>query len=124
MWRCLSSRSPDDDSALENFVHPLPICADESCHTRESLPRLRGRYEMVNIKLDKTGGLTEALALAGEAERQGFERMLGCMLCTSRGIAAALPLAPLARFADLDGPTWLAVDVEPALLFSTGVLHL
>ena len=100
----------DDDSALENFVHPLP--------------RLRGRYEMVNIKLDKTGGLTEALALAGEAERQGFERMLGCMLCTSRGIAAALPLAPLARFADLDGPTWLAVDVEPALRFSTGVLHL
>ena len=114
----------DDDSALENFVHPLAICADESCHTRESLPRLRGRYEMVNIKLDKTGGLTEALALAGEAERQGFERMLGCMLCTSRGIAAALPLAPLARFADLDGPTWLAVDVEPALRFSTGVLHL
>ena len=114
----------DADAALENFVHPLPICADESCHTRESLPRLRGRYEMVNIKLDKTGGLTEALALAGEAERQGFERMLGCMLCTSRGIAAALPLAPLARFADLDGPTWLAVDVEPALRFSTGVLHL
>ena len=114
----------DDDSALENFVHPLPICADESCHTRESLPRLRGRYEMINIKLDKTGGLTEALALAGEAERQEFERMLGCMLCTSRGIAAALPLAPLARFADLDGPTWLAVDVEPALRFSTGVLHL
>ncbi len=67
------------------------------CHTRESLPRLRGRYEMINIKLDKTGGLTEALALAGEAERQEFERMLGCMLCTSRGIAAALPLAPLAR---------------------------
>ena len=62
----------DDDSALENFVHPLPICADESCHTRESLPRLRGRYEMINIKLDKTGGLTEALALAGEAERQEF----------------------------------------------------
>lgn len=114
----------DADAALENFVHPLPICADESCHTRESLPRLRGRYEMVNIKLDKTGGLTEALALAEEAERQGFGRMLGCMLCTSRGIAAALPLAPLARFADLDGPTWLAVDVEPALRFSTGVLHL
>ena len=114
----------DADAALENFVHPLPICADESCHTRESLPRLRGRYEMVNIKLDKTGGLTEALALAGEAERQGYARMLGCMLCTSRGIAAALPLAPMARFADLDGPTWLAVDVEPALRFSTGVLHL
>ncbi len=110
------------DLGVAMLEQPLP--ADESCHTRESLPRLRGRYEMVNIKLDKTGGLTEALALAGEAERQGFERMLGCMLCTSRGIAAALPLAPLARFADLDGPTWLAVDVEPALRFSTGVLHL
>ena len=79
---------------------------------------------MVNIKLDKTGGLTEALLLAEEAERQGFARMLGCMLCTSRAISAALPLVPLARFADLDGPTWLAVDVEPALHFSTGVLHL
>ena len=60
VWRCLSSRPADDDSALENFVHPLPICADESCHTRESLPRLRGRYEMINIKLDKTGGLTRS----------------------------------------------------------------
>jgi L-alanine-DL-glutamate epimerase-like enolase superfamily enzyme len=78
---------------------------------------------MVNIKLDKTGGLTEALLWRRRRE-QGFERMLGCMLCTSRAIAAALPLAPLARFADLDGPTWLAVDVEPALHFSTGVLHL
>ena len=64
------------------------------------------------------------LLLAQEAERLGFARMLGCMLCTSRAISAALPLAPLARFADLDGPTWLAVDVEPALHFSTGVLHL
>ncbi|HHT0125189.1 L-Ala-D/L-Glu epimerase [Raoultella planticola] len=114
----------DADDALENFIHPLPVCADESCHTRDSLPQLRGRYEMVNIKLDKTGGLTEALFLAQEAGEMGFERMLGCMLCTSRAISAALPLAPLARFADLDGPTWLAVDVEPALHFSTGVLHL
>ncbi|WEF26289.1 L-Ala-D/L-Glu epimerase [Klebsiella aerogenes] len=112
------------DEALDNFIHPLPICADESCHTRESLAALQGRYEMVNIKLDKTGGLTEALLLAQEAEQLGFERMLGCMLCTSRAISAALPLAPLARFADLDGPTWLAADVEPALRFSTGVLHL
>lgn len=114
----------DADDALENFIHPLPVCADESCHTRDSLPQLRGRYEMVNIKLDKTGGLTEALFLAQEAGELGFERMLGCMLCTSRAISAALTLAPLARFADLDGPTWLAVDVEPALHFSTGVLHL
>lgn len=113
-----------DDSALENFIHPLPICADESCHTRESLPALRGRYDMVNIKLDKTGGLTEALALAQEARAQGFSLMLGCMLCTSRAISAALPLTPQVTFADLDGPTWLAVDAEPALHFTTGQLHL
>ena len=113
-----------DDAALENFVHPLPVCADESCHTRESLATLAGRYEMVNIKLDKTGGLTEALALAAEAEAQGFGLMLGCMLCTSRAINAALPLTPKVRFADLDGPTWLAVDAEPALRFGTGTLYL
>lgn len=113
-----------DDAALANFIHPLPICADESCHTRASLDALKGRYEMVNIKLDKTGGLTEALALADDARRQGFALMLGCMLCTSRAIGAALPLAPEVIFADLDGPTWLAVDVSPALQFSTGTLYL
>lgn len=111
------------DSALANFIHPLPICADESCHTRESLPALKGRYEMVNVKLDKTGGLTEALALTQAAREQGFDVMLGCMLCTSRAIAAALPLAAKVRFADLDGPTWLAVDVEPGLHFETGKLY-
>ncbi|MDI6936146.1 L-Ala-D/L-Glu epimerase, partial [Serratia sp. Se-PFBMAAmG] len=111
-----------EDAALANFVHPLPICADESCHTRENLAQLKGRYEMVNIKLDKTGGLTEALALAKEARQQGFAVMLGCMLCTSRAIRAALPLTPIAKFADLDGPTWLAADVEPSLHFSHGVL--
>lgn len=109
-----------EDAALENFIHPLPICADESCHTRESLPKLTGRYDMVNIKLDKTGGLTEALALAEAAKEAGFEVMLGCMLCTSRAIAAALPLVESARFIDLDGPTWLAVDVDPPLPFSYG----
>ncbi|WP_316383635.1 L-Ala-D/L-Glu epimerase [Enterobacter mori] len=113
-----------EDAALANFIHPLPVCADESCHTRDSLDSLKGRYEMVNIKLDKTGGLTEALALAKAAQEQGFTLMLGCMLCTSRAIAAALPLANQVRFADLDGPTWLAVDVSPALNFTTGVLHL
>lgn len=114
----------DDDAALANFIHPLPVCADESCHTRESLSDLKGRYEMVNIKLDKTGGLTEALALAKHAQAQGFTLMLGCMLCTSRAIGAALPLVNSVRFADLDGPTWLAVDVSPALSFTSGVLHL
>lgn len=113
-----------EDAALANFIHPLPVCADESCHTRDSLDSLKGRYEMVNIKLDKTGGLTEALALANAAQEQGFTLMLGCMLCTSRAIGAVLPLANQVRFADLDGPTWLAVDVSPALNFTTGVLHL
>ncbi len=112
-----------EDGALANFIHPLPICADESCHTREGLAALKGRYEMVNVKLDKTGGLTEALALMRAAREQGFDVMLGCMLCTSRAIAAALPLAAMVRFADLDGPTWLAVDVEPALHFETGKLY-
>lgn len=112
-----------DDEALENFIHPLPVCADESCHTRASLPSLHGRYEMINIKLDKTGGLTEALALAEEAQAQGFALMLGCMLCTSRAIASALPLVQNATFADLDGPTWLAVDVEPGLRFAQGRLY-
>lgn len=113
-----------EDAALANFIHPLPVCADESCHTRNSLDSLKGRYEMVNIKLDKTGGLTEALALAKAAQEQGFTLMLGCMLCTSRAIGAALPLVNQVRFADLDGPTWLAVDVSPALNFTTGLLHL
>lgn len=113
-----------EDAALANFIHPLPICADESCHTRESLADLQGRYDMVNIKLDKTGGITEALSLAAEARQRGFSLMLGCMLCTSRAIGAALPLANKVKFADLDGPTWLAVDVSPALQYSTGVVHL
>ncbi|MGK3113115.1 L-Ala-D/L-Glu epimerase [Candidatus Pantoea formicae] len=113
-----------EDAVLSHFVHPLPICADESCHTREQLAQLKGRYDMVNIKLDKTGGLTEALALASEARQQGFAVMLGCMLCTSRAIRAALPLTPIAKFADLDGPTWLAADVEPPLHFERGVLKL
>ncbi|HGM5489465.1 TPA: L-Ala-D/L-Glu epimerase [Serratia fonticola] len=113
-----------DDSALENFIHPLPICADESCHTSSDLPRLAGRYQMINIKLDKTGGLTEGLQLAAQARAQGFDIMLGCMLCTSRAITAALPLVPDARFVDLDGPTWLAKDVEPGLAFECGVIEL
>lgn len=120
--RMVAIRTAVPDAALENFIHPLPICADESCHTRSNLKALKGRYEMVNIKLDKTGGLTEALAT--EARAQGFRLMLGCMLCTSRAISAALPLVPQVSFVDLDGPTWLAVDVEPALQFTTGELHL
>ncbi|EIS60379.1 L-Ala-D/L-Glu epimerase [Yersinia pestis PY-64] len=113
-----------EDSSLQNFIHPLPLCADESCHTRADLAGLVGRYDMVNIKLDKSGGLTEALLLAEQAKSMGFAIMLGCMLCTSRAIRAALPLAPGARFIDLDGPTWLANDVEGGLHFSTGTIDL
>lgn len=113
----------DRDVFLATFSHPLPICADESCHTRADLPRLQGRYEMINIKLDKTGGITEALALAAEAEARGFELMLGCMLCTSRAIRAAWPLGERVRFLDLDGPTWLARDVQPPLRFATGRVY-
>ena len=112
-----------DDAFLATFNHPLPICADESCHTRADLPRLQGRYEMLNIKLDKTGGITEALALADEGRAQGFELMLGCMLCTSRAIRAAWPLGERVRFLDLDGPTWLARDVEPPLRFDAGRVY-
>ncbi|XBS68207.1 L-Ala-D/L-Glu epimerase [Acerihabitans sp. KWT182] len=114
----------EQDAALQHFIHPLPICADESCHTRQQLPALKDNYEMVNIKLDKTGGLTEALLLARQAREQGFGVMLGCMLCTSRAIAAALPLTPAARFIDLDGPTWLARDAEPRLAFGCGSIAL
>ncbi|WP_193164603.1 L-Ala-D/L-Glu epimerase [Microbulbifer hainanensis] len=113
----------DRDAVLSSFPHPLPICADESCHTRADLPRLRGRYEMLNIKLDKTGGITEARALADEAERQGFQLMLGCMLCTSRAIRAAWPLGERVRFLDLDGPTWLARDAQPPLRFAAGRVY-
>ncbi|PIJ51767.1 L-Ala-D/L-Glu epimerase [Erwinia sp. OLTSP20] len=112
------------DAALAHFIHPLPICADESCHTRDSLASLVGHYDMINIKLDKSGGLTEALALAAAAQAQGFDIMLGCMLCTSRAITAALPLVPAARFVDLDGPTWLAQDVESALAYTCGQIDL
>ncbi|MGA7584899.1 MAG: L-Ala-D/L-Glu epimerase [Rouxiella badensis] len=112
------------DDALANFIHPLPICADESCHTVESLPQLVGRYQMVNIKLDKTGGLTGALALASAAKERGMEIMLGCMLCTSRAVRAALPLTTGAKFIDLDGPTWLEKDVVPGLAFHCGVIDL
>jgi len=113
----------NNDEFLEAFPHPLPICADESCHTRADLLRLKGRYEMVNIKLDKTGGITEARALADEAAAEGFELMLGCMLCTSRAIRAAWPLGPRARYLDLDGPTWLAKDAEPPLRFGAGRVY-
>ncbi|MEM7498851.1 MAG: N-acetyl-D-Glu racemase DgcA [Pseudomonadota bacterium] len=104
-----------DDAALVGIAHPVPLCADESCHTRASLDRLSGRYEIVNIKLDKTGGLTEALALRKEAEDRGFGVMVGCMMSSSLGVAPAVLVAGGAKIADLDPPMLLGEDREPPL---------
>ena len=99
-----------EDAALEGFAPSAPICADESCHTAEDLSRLQGRYQAVNIKLDKTGGLTGALALLKEARQRGFAVMSGCMVCSSLGVAPAFHIARHTDFADLDGPLWLRQD--------------
>ena len=111
-----------DDDALEGRQFALPLCADESCHTREDLTRLAGRYPMVNIKLDKTGGLTEALALATEARAMGFDIMVGSMVGTSLGMAPAALLAGFADYVDLDGPLLLARDRSPGLSYDGAVL--
>src|SRR5204862_1358201 len=91
-----------DDDALAHVPHPIPICADESCHTSADLDRLAGKYDAVNIKLDKTGGLTEALALAGAATVRGFRVMVGCMIGTSLSMAPAMLVAQRASVVDLD----------------------
>jgi L-alanine-DL-glutamate epimerase-like enolase superfamily enzyme len=105
------------DDALEGWDSPVLLCADESCHTRADLARCAGRYGAVNIKLDKTGGLTEALAVAAEARRLGLQVMVGCMVATSLSMAPAMILAQGAEFVDLDGPLLLAGDREPGLRF-------
>ena len=107
-----------DDRALLKIARPVPVCADESVHDRASLPALRGKYDFVNIKLDKSGGLTEALALADAAEAAGFGIMLGSMVGTSLGVAPALLLAARARFVDLDGPLLLVRDRPEGLRYS------
>ncbi len=104
-----------DDAALGLVERPIAICADESCHDAATLSGLAGRYDMVNIKLDKTGGLTEALKLKQAAGEQGFEIMVGCMVATSLAMAPATLLAPGASFVDLDGPLLLAEDRDHAL---------
>ncbi|AXC48553.1 dipeptide epimerase [Paracoccus suum] len=99
-----------DDEALRHLPRPVPLCADESCHDRPSLPGLVGKYDAVNIKLDKTGGLTEALALRQAARDAGFGIMVGCMAASSLAMAPALLVAQGADFTDLDGPLLLAED--------------
>jgi L-Ala-D/L-Glu epimerase len=107
-----------DDAVLAGLNLPVAICADESVHSRDGLAALRDRYSAINIKLDKTGGLTEALALADEAERLGFEIMVGCMVGTSLAMAPAMLLAARARYVDLDGPLLLARDRVPGLNYT------
>jgi L-alanine-DL-glutamate epimerase-like enolase superfamily enzyme len=105
------------DDALASLKRPIAVCADESVHDRASLAGLVGKYDAVNVKLDKTGGLTEALAMAAEAERLGFGLMVGCMVATSLAMAPAVLLAQRARVVDLDGPLLLARDRTPGLRY-------
>jgi L-alanine-DL-glutamate epimerase-like enolase superfamily enzyme len=111
------------DGLLARIRRPIAVCADESVHDRAGLPALRDRYDAINIKLDKTGGLTEALALAAAAEALGFGLMVGCMVATSLAMAPALLLANRARVIDLDGPLLLARDRAPALHYEGSTVY-
>lgn len=107
-----------DDEALIGIERPIPVCADESCHDRASLAALKGKYDMVNIKLDKTGGLTEAIRLRDAARAAGFQVMMGCMVGTSLAMAPALIVAQGAEVVDLDGPLLLAEDRPHPLTYA------
>ncbi len=111
------------DEALESCHHSLPICADESCHTAADMAALASRYDVVNIKLDKTGGLTEALALQASARSCGLGIMIGCMVSTSLSMAPAFVLASDADFVDLDGPLLLKGDREHGLRYDESLIH-
>ncbi len=112
-----------DDDALLGMDRPVPVCADESCHDRNSLAKLKGKYDVVNIKLDKTGGLTEALALRDAALAEGYDVMVGCMVGSSLAMAPATLVAQGAVVTDLDGPLLLAEDRETPLLFDAEGVH-
>lgn len=111
------------DGALARLERPIPLCADESCRTLADLDRLDAKYDAVNIKLDKAGGLTEALALAAEAKRRGFRIMAGGVIGTSLGVAPALLVAQQANIVDLDGPLFLASDRVPGLRYDAGTIY-
>jgi len=111
------------DAALASIARPIAVCADESVHDRASLAALAGRYDAVNIKLDKIGGLTEALAMAAEAERLGFRLMVGCMVATSLAMAPAVLLAQRARVVDLDGALLLAKDRPDGLRYDGSLVY-
>ena len=111
------------DDVLARIKRPIAVCADESAHDRASLAGLRERYDAINIKLDKTGGLTEALAMADAARALGFEIMIGCMVATSLAMAPAMLLAQQARFVDLDGPLLLARDRDVGLRYEGSLVY-
>ncbi|KAA0917567.1 dipeptide epimerase [Aquicoccus porphyridii] len=112
-----------EDEALLGMERPVPVCADESAHDRASLPGLKGKYDVVNIKLDKTGGLTEALALKQAALAEGYKVMVGCMVGSSLAMAPATLVAQGAMVTDLDGPLLLAEDRDHALTFDDAGVH-
>jgi L-alanine-DL-glutamate epimerase-like enolase superfamily enzyme len=112
-----------NDAALADVERPVPVCADESCHDTATLAGLKGRYDMVNIKLDKTGGLTEALKLKEAAEAEGYGIMVGCMLATSLAMAPGVLLAQGVPVVDLDGPLLLARDRDPALKIEGSLVY-
>ena len=111
------------DAWLEDFAPLVPICADESVHVAEDLDVVARRYSHVNVKLDKTGGLTAALALAEAARARGLGLMTGCMVSSSLSIAPALHVATMSDFVDLDGPVWLAEDREGGVRDACGMVH-
>lgn len=111
------------DAALARLRRPIPVCADESVHARDGLAALRERYDAINVKLDKTGGLTEALALADAAEKLGFGLFVGCMVASSLAMAPAMLLSPRARFVDLDGPLLLAKDRPEGLRYDGSTIY-
>jgi L-Ala-D/L-Glu epimerase / N-acetyl-D-glutamate racemase len=111
------------DAALAGLQRPIAVCADESVHDRKSLAALARKYDAVNIKLDKTGGLTEALAMAADAKQAGFKIMAGCMVATSLAMAPAMLLAQLASLVDLDGPLLLAKDRDHGLRYEGSLVY-
>ena len=121
--RLVEQPLPDGrDHALAAIKRPIPVCADESVHDRTSLSALTGKYDAVNIKLDKAGGLTEALAMAEKARRLGFSVMAGCMVATSLAMAPAVLLAQTAAYVDLDGPLLLAKDRDNGLIYKDSLV--
>ena len=113
----------DEDDALQGLTRPVPVCADESCHDRASLSKLRGKYDMVNIKLDKTGGLTEALLLRDAALAEGYQIMMGCMMGSSLAMAPATLVAQGATVTDLDAPLLLAEDRDIVIGYDDRGVH-